>query len=171
MRFSGTLTADGVVTLDEGEPTGPCEIVSKLGCTVLAEYDVEVLSAEVYASGKGYLLTIDLAGADTYEVAYATVEVAGGEKAEVDWDSVGSVWEAETTLDHTGVIRVKAAARDTRGSTVENVNAELAEPWHDGGEGVSALSAGAGTSVAVHPWDGITRTASSRVPGLAPAKC
>lgn len=149
MTFSGTLTTDGTVTLDEGESAGPCEILSKLGCTARVEYDVGFLAGETNADGKGYVLTLNLAGSDTYEVAYATVELSGGEKAEVDWDAVGSVWQADTTLEHTGVIDVKAKALDSEGNTLENVKAELAEPWGDDGEGVNALSAGSGTSVAI----------------------
>lgn len=154
MTFSGTLATDGTVTLAEGESTGTCEVVSKLGCTVPVELDVEVLAAEVYPTGKGYLLTLDLAGADTYNVAYATVEVSGGDKAEVAWDAIGSVWEAESALVHSGVIDVKAKTLDARGDTVENVKAELAEAWLDDGGGVNALSAGSGTSVAVSRWGG-----------------
>lgn len=145
--FSGTLAADGTVTLAAAD-SGKI-VCDKSGCTTVDEVDVEVLSAEVFASGKGFALTVDLAGADTYEVAYATIGVTGGEKAEVDWDAVGSIWEAESTLDHAGVIVVKATSHDAGGKTLENVKAELAEPWIDDGEGVNALSAGAGTSVAV----------------------
>ncbi len=150
ITFSGTLATDGAVTLAADETTSGCEVRTKLGCTVVEAYDVEILAAEVFASGKGYLLTLDLAGADTYEVAYATVAVSGGDKVEVDWAAVGSVWEAESTLEHTGPIDVKAKARDANGDVVENVSTELAEPWQDDGEGVNALSAGSGTSVAVH---------------------
>ncbi|MDP2313831.1 MAG: hypothetical protein Q8P41_13060 [Pseudomonadota bacterium] len=151
MTFSGTLTTDGAVTLEAKSAETYCD---KLGCTSIEPGDVEVLSAEVYPSGKGYALTLDLAGADTYEVAYATLEVSGGEKAEVDWDAVGSVWTAESTLEHSGVIDVRAKVLDAEGSTIDNVKAELAESWLDDGEGVNALSAGAGTSVALHRWDG-----------------
>ncbi|MDP2309681.1 MAG: hypothetical protein Q8P18_26915 [Pseudomonadota bacterium] len=149
MTFSGTLGSDGSVTLDDGESAGACEILTRLGCEVRVAYDVAFIGGETNADGMGYLLNFDLAGADTYEVAYATFEVSGGEKAEVDWDAVGSVWTAESTLDHTGVIDVKAKVLDVEGNTIENVKAELAEPWGDDGEGVNALSAGAGTSVAI----------------------
>mgnify|MGYP001573315527 CR=1 FL=1 len=147
MSFSGTLGADGSVTLKADEAA--CEVYTKVGCTSVSKYDVEVLAGEVYASGKGYELTLDLSGADTYEVAYATVVVSGGEKAEVDWDAVGSVWTADSTLEHSGAIDLKAKALDSAGNTVVNVKAELAEPWVDDGEGVNALSAGSGTSVAI----------------------
>ncbi len=145
--FSGTLAADGTVTLAAAD-SGKI-VCDKSGCTTVDEVDIEVRSAEVFESGKGYALTVDLAGADTYEVAYATIGVTGGEKAEVDWDAVGSIWEAESTLDHAGVIVVKATSRDAGGKTLANVKSELAEPWIDDREGVNALSAGAGTSVAV----------------------
>ena len=161
MTFSGTLTTDGAVTLEAKSAETYCD---KLGCTSIEPGDVEVLSAEVYPSGKGYALTLDLTGADTYEVAYATLEVSGGDKAEVDWDSVGSVWTAESTLEHSGVIDVRAKVLDAEGNAVENVKAELAEPWLDGGEGVNALSAGAGTSVAI--LSGETRKDQSGVTAL-----
>ena len=149
MMFSGTLGSDGSLTFDDGESTGACEILTKLGCDVRVNYDAAFIGGETNADFKGYLLNFDFAGADTYEVAYATLEVSGGDKAEVDWDAVASVWTAESTLEHTGVIDVKAKALDAAGNTVENVKAELGAPWDDGGAGVNALSAGAGTSVAI----------------------
>lgn len=146
MTFSGTLATDGTVTLEAKSDETWCD---KSGCTSLGKYDVQFIGGETNADVKGYLLNFDFTGVDTYEVAYATVEVSGGEKAEVDWDAVGSVWTANSTLEHTGVIEVKARVLDGEGNTVENVKAELAEPWLDDGEGVNALSAGSGTSVAI----------------------
>ena len=154
MDFTGTLGADGSVTLGEGESAALCEVKSKAGCEVTVTPDVELLAAELDPSGKGYTLTLDLAGADTYEVAYATVATSSGEKAEVGWEAVGSVWEAESTLDHTGEIEVKAKGLDREGETVLNVKMQLAEPWADDGAGANALSAGEGTSVALHRWGG-----------------
>lgn len=152
MTFSGTLTAEGVVTFDAGKASGGCVSDSKAGCTA-EEPDVEVLASALYPSGKGYVLSLDLAGADTYAVAYAVVAVTGGEKAEVGFDAVGSVWTAEATLAHTGVIDVKAKARDEAGRTLANVHAELEEPWADDGAGVVVLSAGKGTGLAISRWD------------------
>lgn len=153
MTFSGTLTTEGVVTFDAGKASGGCVSDSKAGCTA-EEPDVEVLASALYPSGKGYVLTLDLAGADTYGVAYAVVAVTGGEKAEVGFDAVGSVWTTEATLAHTGVIEVRAKARDESGKTLANVHGELAEPWVDDGAGVAVLSAGEGTGVAISRWDG-----------------
>lgn len=150
MSFSGTLATDGTVTLTEVDSRGSCEVWTRLGCEAQVAYDVEILAAEVYRSGKSYTLTLDLAGADTYEVAYATLEVSGGEKAEVDWDAVGSVWTGESTLEHSGEIDVRAKVLDAGGDTIDNVKAELGEPWGDDGGGVNVLWAGSGTSVAVH---------------------
>jgi uncharacterized membrane protein len=62
MSFSGTLGADGSVTLAADN----------------AKYDIELLAAEVFTAEKGYDVGVDLAGADTYAVAYATVTVTEG---------------------------------------------------------------------------------------------
>ncbi len=149
-NYSGKLAPDGTVSFGTAESA--CESSSKAGCASTPQLDLAVLSAEAFPSGKGYALTLDLVGADAYEVTHATVEIAGGEKAEVSWGAVGSVWQAEATLEHTGVIDVKAKALDAAGHTLENVRSELAEPWGDGGDGgdgVNALSAGSATSVAL----------------------
>ena len=148
------FTADAVLT---------CDTSSKLGCSSeKPPADVEVLAAELYPSEKGYDLALDLAGADTYAVAYAEIVVTepwevtdecmkdassplcgdtGHFRAEVDWDGVGSVWEADATLEHTGVIDVKVQTLDAGGETLENVHAELGEPWLDDGGGVNTLAA------------------------------
>lgn len=153
MTFSGALTSAGTVTLDEG--SAPCDILSRVGCTAVTEYDVQFIGGEAnFLSGQGYALSLDLAGADTHEVAYATVQVSGGEVVEVDLDAVGSVWTAESTLAHTGVIDLTAKSRAASGSTVDNLRAKLDEPWFNDGDGVNTLSAGSGTSVAVHRWGG-----------------
>jgi hypothetical protein len=124
--------------------------------------DIEELAAEVFSAEKGYDVALDLAGADTYAVAYGTVAVtekssvcvATDEKgnclkwetteqstrAEVGWDAIGSVWEADTTLAHEGFLELKVHARDTRGRKLETAKSKLGVPWRDDGEGVSALA-------------------------------
>lgn len=196
MTFSGTLGADGLVALTadvkRDTSSGTCGATSRTGCTPspgdesATAQDVEVLAVEVFAASGGYELVLDLAGADTYDVAYATLswterdEVTTCDRAngctttgssttmtaEVDWETVGSVWEAESTLEHSGVVDVKAKALDAAGNTVENARAELAEPWGDDGEGVNALSAGRGTSVALTEYDVCSLGRCSSHPGM-----
>lgn len=117
MSFSGTLGTDGAVSLlaDAVKDTGGC--TSKSGCTdtTVEVVDIEVLAGEVFAASGGYELTVDLAGADTYDVAYATFIVtestevttcnaekvctttgsSTSTKAEVGWDAIGAVWEGD----------------------------------------------------------------------------
>lgn len=145
--FSGTLDTDGMVTL--ASDTG--------------KYDVEVLAAEVFSATKGYDLSLDLAGADTYAVAYASIVVTEGStvclaygekgeclkwdtskevitKSEVFWDDIGAVWEADATLAHEGLIESKVKLYDAEGEKLETAKAKIGEPWLDDGEGVSSLA-------------------------------
>jgi len=147
MSFSGTLGADGSVTLTPDT----------------TKYDVELLAADVFTAEKGYDVGLDLAGADTYAVAYATLTVTEGgavclatdekgnclkwdttkevsTRSEVYWDEIGSVWEAETTLAHEGLIELKATTRDSGGKKIEAAKAKLGAPWLDDGEGVGTLA-------------------------------
>lgn len=120
--------------------------------------DIELLAAEVFAVGSGYDVTFDLVGADTYDIASAEFTVVdSGEgsactKAEsgcsdagssttvdVDWDSVGAVWEADLSLEHEGLVDLKIKAQDANGETLDNVKTSLAVPWLDGGEAVNAI--------------------------------
>lgn len=156
-----TFTADSVVT---------CDSRSKLECSSQKPVDVEVLAAELYPAAKAHELTLDLSGADAYAVAYAEVVVtepwvvtdaclkdASGTLcgdtdhlrtvAEVGWDAVGSVWEADAGLEHTGVIGVKAKAFGMDGEAVDNVHAELGATWLDDGGGVSTLAVDARTGL------------------------
>ncbi len=147
--FSGTLDTDGTVSLAADKP---------------GAVDVEVVAAEVFTAPKGYDLGLDLAGADTYEVAYASVTVtepgtktcaASDEKgnclkwtvtdavstrAEVYWDDVGSVWEADLDDVPEALVEMKVTTRDKNGKKLESVKAKLAAPWADGGEGVASLA-------------------------------
>ena len=159
MSFSGTLGADGSVTLaaDNGK------------------YDIELLAAEAFTAEKGYDVGVDLAGADTYAVAYATVTVTEGgavclvsdekgnclkwdtskevsTRSEVYWDDIGSVWEADTTLAHEGLVEVKVTARDSNNKKIETAKAKLGAPWLDDGEGVGTLATDEDplTTVAMH---------------------
>ncbi len=128
MSFSGTLGADGSVTLTADN----------------AKFDIDLLAAELFTAEKGYDLAIDLAGADTYAVAYASVTVTESKerstRAEFGWDDIGSVWEADTALAHEGFLELKVHARDARGKKVETSKARLGAPWADEGDGVSALA-------------------------------
>ena len=147
MSFSGTLGADGSVTLTADN----------------AKYDIELLAAEVFTSEKGYDVGVDLAGADTYAVAYATVTVTEGgavcvatdekgnclkwdtskevsTRSEVYWDAIGAVWEAEATLAHEGLLELKAKTYDAAGKKIEMAKSKHGAPWRDDGEGVNTLA-------------------------------
>ncbi len=141
--------------------------------------DIEVLAAEVFAAARGYDLGLDLAGADTYEIAYARITVtetthgAGGSTdcaprtgcdgtgedpvstvttTEVYWDDIGSIWEAVATLDHEGLVDVKVETYDADGEATGTEKARLGAPWLDDGEGVSSLATDEDplTSLALH---------------------
>ncbi len=145
--FSGTLGADGSVTLTAED----------------AKYDIELLAAELFSAEKGYDVAVDLAGADTYAVAYATITVTEGgavclatdekgnclkwdtskevsTRTEVYWDAVGSVWEADATLAHEGLIELKVKIYDAEGEKIETAKSKLGMPWLDDGEGVNSLA-------------------------------
>lgn len=165
MSFSGTLGTDGAATLraDETKETGTCDLSSKTGCTSdtsATTLDIEVLTSEVFGASGAYELGLDLAGADTYEVAYATVTVtestevttcdksktctttgsSATTKSEVDWDEIGAVWEGELSMEPEGAIDVKVKSYDSKGEVVENTKVALGAPWIDGGEGVNVLA-------------------------------
>ncbi|MES2638198.1 MAG: hypothetical protein V4850_01900 [Myxococcota bacterium] len=170
ISFSGTLAADGTVTLAADDTTSieNADCASRTGCaeeTTRADSpDIEMLAADVFAAAKGYDLSIDLAGADTYEVAYASVTVTepGGAvclatdekgnclkwettkevstRSEVFWDDIGSVWEAEATAAHEGLMQLKVIASDARGNKLETAKSKLGAPWLDDGEGVNTLA-------------------------------
>ncbi len=130
VSFSGTLTTNGVVTLTAD-------------ATKDTSTDVEVLAGEVFAATSGYELTVDLAGADTYEVAYGTFVVTEGKtetKAEIGWDATGSVWDGDLTLEHEGVIETKVTTYDSAGKKLESSKSKLGEAWSDDGEGINVLA-------------------------------
>lgn len=169
VSFSGTLSADGSVALTSDEATtGSTECASRTGCaeeTTRADApDIELLVAEVFANAHGHDLSMDVAGADTYAVAYAAITVtepgepvclATDEKgnclkwdttkevstrSEVFWDDIGSVWEAEATVAHEGLMELKVITYDARGKKLESARSKLGAPWADGGEGVNTLA-------------------------------
>lgn len=134
LSLSGTLGADGSVSLT-AEP---------------GKLDVDLLAAETFATKGGYDVSVDLAGADTYSVAYAklTVTETPCEKgctplvtgAEVDWDTIGAVWEGDLTLDHTGLVEVKIVDYDTAGKKLAADKAKLGMPWEDDGYGAGTVA-------------------------------
>lgn len=147
VSFSGTLTSTGVVTLTPDATKDPStDCASKTGCTTDTSgttVDVEVLAGEVFAGTSGYELTVDLAGADTYEVAYGAFVVTEGKtatKAEIGWEATGSVWDGELALDPEGVIESKVTTYDTAGKKIESASFKLGEAWSDDGEGVNVLA-------------------------------
>ncbi|MDP2316955.1 MAG: hypothetical protein Q8P41_28945 [Pseudomonadota bacterium] len=158
MSFSGTLAADGSVTLKADPSTDTSGCTSRLGCTVTEARDIELLAADVFAASSGYDVAIDLAGADAYDVAYAALRVTpcdlnadtgiclyNGQKvttAEVGWDTIGTVWEADLALEHDGPVDLKVKVRAEDGPT-ESLKSSLGLPWIDGGDGVATLAADA----------------------------
>lgn len=147
ISFSGTLGADGSVTLAADN----------------AKYDIELLAAEVFTAEKGFDLGVDLAGADTYAVAYASITVTEGgavclatdekgnclkwdtskevsTRSELYWDAIGAIWEADATLAHEGLIEVKVKTYDARGEKLATTKSKLGAPWLDDGAGVNTLA-------------------------------
>lgn len=144
MSFSGTLGTEGEVSLTADE-------------TKEAALDIEVLGGEVFGASGSLELGLDLAGADTFEVAYATITVTESTevttcdksktctttgsstttKAEVDWDDIGAVWEGDLTLAHEGAIDAKVRTYDAKGEELETTKVALAVPWLDDGEGIN----------------------------------
>lgn len=169
ISFSGTLAADGSVTLaaDVIKEAATCDAYSKTGCaddtsdTKATTLDIEVLAGEVFGASGAYELAVDLAGADTYEVAYAQITITESDevttcsketgeckttgsstttKAEVDWDAIGAVWDGDTTLDHEGVIETKVQTYDSAGQKLESAKAKLGAAWINEGDGVGTLA-------------------------------
>lgn len=140
-HFMGALGRDASISLvDDGTGTA----------------DVQVLAVEIFASEGGYDVGLDLNGADTLEVAYAelTISETTGEcmsrvcetepvttvtTAEVGWDDLGIVWRGTPTLEHAGLLSVRAQSYDAARTVVATARATLAVPWRDGGYGTNAL--------------------------------
>ena len=176
MSFSGILSTDGSVRFWADTAVGTGDCTSRSGCTGTDPRatgpDIEVLAAELFPglrdgypdSAGSYELALDLAGADTYTVAYASLSVteSSGElcvsmdragncllwqtgevqttRSEVFWDDVGSVWEADTAMVHTGVVALKVKVFDAGGERLEVSKAALGLPLQDGGEGVATVA-------------------------------
>ncbi len=161
VSFSGTLGHDGALVMDSEGASESAEAESscstKSGCgsgTTTSKYDVDFVGGETSADVVGYLVGVDLAGADTYAVAYAELTVDGA-TSEVDWDAVGAVWEGETTVAHEGVIDIKVAAYDNDGKKIDKAKIALAEPWFDGGDGTATVATDEDplTSVGLLEWN------------------
>lgn len=159
LSYSGTLGADGTVQLT-ADDTGK------------VAWDLEVLAGEVFPATGGYDLTLDLAGADTYEIAYAKVVVTEtvtttvcdkvkgcssttsttSTGAEVGWEAVGAIWAGDLTLVHEGVVELKVTEYDSKGKKRQSDKSKLGMPWFDSGEGITALAVDEDplTTVALH---------------------
>jgi len=157
ISLSGTLGADGSVTL-----TADNSCTTKEGCAVV---DIEVSGAEVFAWDSGFDLTFDLLGADTYSVAYAQVDITassgaqvclatdksgacvewGGSEistttAELDFDAIGSVWEAELATEPEGAVEIEWETLDSRGKKLDRDKGLVGLPWRDAGGSISTLA-------------------------------
>ena len=162
MTFSGSLGADGSVALTAKSTQTGGDCATKTGCDTSStvEVDIELLAAEVFENDDGsYELTLDLAGADLYSLAYADLSILESDEVstcdksgctttgsstltevEVGWDDIGSVWEAELGLIHEGPAEVELEALDERGKKIDKAKLEVGQPWQDGGEGISTLA-------------------------------
>lgn len=192
MTFSGTLGANGSVTLiadaTKDIDTGACG--ARVGCTddtsdtTSPDPDIEILGSEIFAAASGYELGLDLAGADTYAVAYAEITVVESDEvttcsketgecttagstttvsAEVGWDEIGAIWTGELSTEPSGLVEVRAKTYDSAGERLETAKAKLGVPWLDGGEGVNALVTDGDplTTIALQPGQGFPTGATS----------
>lgn len=146
ISFSGTLASDGSVSLtsdakpDENTCTQKSDCKEESSTTAI---DIEVLAAEVFLAAKGYDLALDLNGADACSIAYADIVITEGKtstKAEFGWDDIGSVWEAELSVEHEGLIEAKVTTYDTKGKKLESSKGKLGTAWEDGGYGINTLA-------------------------------
>lgn len=144
--FSGALGADGSVTLSADVPTKEQGV-----------HDVELVTAEVFAADGGYDLSLDLNGADAFDVAYGELIVSGNDgvttRVELDWDGLGVVWVAEVMGAHDGLLELKTKTWDAAGKKLETLKSKLGVPWLDEGAGVVTLATDEDplTSVGVGP--------------------
>lgn len=164
LTFSGTLDADGAVSLTGG--AGDC------WTDLCAATDIEVLAAELFPNAAGgYDLSIDFGGADAYEIAYAAVRIdedsgvvtctkGGGctstissTTVEVDFDEIGAVWEGELSTDPEGEIEIDVTSYDADGKKLGSSTMTLGTMLYSAEDGAasgqSMLSAGSGGSVAM----------------------
>ncbi len=149
--FSGTWSASGV--LSAMKRADVCADGTRT--TACAELDLDVLAATTFAAGKGYEVALDLAGADTYDVAYATLVVTEEKtttKAEFGWDDVGAIWEAALREFPEGEVKAKATTYDSKKKKLDSAKVSITAPRLDSGAGIPALPTDDDplTSVAVH---------------------
>ena len=169
MSFSGRIDSDGAVALS-ADATSSADCATRSGCadddTSSTGPDVELLAAGFFyadasfGTDSTYELSFDLAGADTWSIAYGEVTItesgdAGGTctsrlcdptaegtilTSEVGWDEIGAVWEGDLTLEPEGLIDVKMKTLGDNGRTLESLKYAVGAPWLDGGEGISVLT-------------------------------
>lgn len=185
------LGTDGSLALETEKTEAECS--SRTGCddpvgeSKADEYDIEVLAAQLFATNGGYDVSIDLNGADVYGIAYGEIEIVESDEtttcdkatgectttgsttttmAEIGWDDIGSVWEAETALEHSGVISVTTQTYDSAANKLESAKSALGALWDNDSAGVNSLATDEDplTSVALHRWDG--GSADGRQPGF-----
>ncbi|HNC96614.1 MAG TPA: hypothetical protein PKW90_10850, partial [Myxococcota bacterium] len=125
------------------------------------EVDADVVSSALLDGGHG--LGVDLAGADLYNVAYASVTVSETiatcvgvydrantcsewgydvveETIELGFDEMGAVWGGDLGLTHTGTIELRTMLYGQEGRRVSQMRQKLRSPWEDGSSGDNALS-------------------------------
>lgn len=152
VSFSGTLAADGTVTLEADAGELVCD---KTGCTTVQKWDVELVSAELVPAATGHELALDFGGADAHDVAYAKLYTTpcdlGAEKgiclydgkktltSEVYWNELSSIWEAPLTVDHDGAVDARIRSYDADGHLVEDTRTSVGLPWDDGADGANVL--------------------------------
>ena len=139
---------------------GDCN--SRVGCTAeVEEVDVDVIGGDL--RGLGISLSIDLVGADLYNVAYASVTVSEElatcvgvydrsntctewsylsleETVEVGFDAIGAVWGADLRLRHVGEAISVANLYKTESNERYRLRSSMRAPWLDGGAGISVQS-------------------------------
>lgn len=152
VSFSGTLAADGTVSLEADVGEVVCD---KAGCTSVQLVDVELVSAELVPAATGYELALDFGGADAHDVAYAELRTTpcdlsaekgiclyDGKKtltSEVYWNELSTLWEAGLAVDHDGAIDARIRSYDSDGHLVEDTRTSVGLPWDDGADGVNVI--------------------------------
>ena len=156
LSFSGTLKADGSLSFSADEAC-----TAKEGCP-----DIEIIGAELFATDGGHELAFDLAGADAYDIAYADLTLSEtsqvklclatdksgncslwgpGEEltlseAEVGFDSIGSVWEGDLSIEPEDYLKLKIKTLDAKGKKIDNFSGHLGRPWWNEEDGISTIA-------------------------------
>lgn len=121
--YVGTLATDGAVTLAE------VEICDKLGCLP----SVPLLAAEIIDVKGTVELLLDLADADAVVTGKVSVtDSFGTSTADVAWEPLDGVWEADLTLEHTGSVEWKVRLTDAAGGLVGGSRGRSGTSWDDG---------------------------------------